>query len=73
MRESGKTLMKVAGWVFLPILILTMVLGYSGNADLARVGNSILVLAVPSCGLLLLVGFVLWISGRSSANGQESR
>ena len=65
--------MKVAGWVFLPILILTMVLGYSGNADLARVGNSILVLAVPSCGLLLLVGFVLWISGRSSANGQESR
>jgi hypothetical protein len=45
--------------LMIPLLILTMVMGYSGNAQLAGIGNTILV------GTMLLVVFdILWMRRR---------
>lgn len=63
----GMALMKIAGWTVLPVLLLTMSLGYTGDADLASLANGILILAILACGALFTVGLVIWVVERKSA------
>jgi hypothetical protein len=45
--------------LMVPLLIVTMVLGYSGNAELAAIGNTVLMGTI-----LLVIGDMLWLRFR---------
>jgi hypothetical protein len=62
--STGKLLIKIAGFIFAPIFLVTMVLGYSGSAHLAAAGNTILLLAMLLCLPLAVVGAAMWFVGR---------
>lgn len=65
MLSTGKLLIKIAGLVFVPALLVAMALGYSGSAQLAGMGNMLLLLAMLLCLPIAVVGAVMWLAGRS--------
>lgn len=65
MLSTGKLLIKIAAFVFVPALVLAIALGYSGSAQLAGIGNMLLFLAMLLCLPIAVVGAVMWLAGRS--------
>lgn len=65
MLSTGKLLIKIAAFVFVPALVVTMALAYSGSAQLAGIGNTLLLLAMLLCLPIAVVGAVMWLAGRS--------
>ena len=65
MLSTGNLLIKIAAFVFVPALLVAMALGYSGSAQLAGIGNTLLLLAILPCLPLAVVGAVMWLAGRS--------
>lgn len=65
MLSTGKLLVKIAAIVFVPALLIAMALGYSGSAQLAGIGNTLLLLAMLLCLPIAVVGAVMWLAGRS--------
>jgi hypothetical protein len=63
--STGRLLIKIAAFVFVPALLVAMALGYSGSAQLAGIGNTLLLLAILPCLPLAVVGAVMWLAGRS--------
>lgn len=65
MATIGKILLRTGGGLFAFLLVVSMVLGYSGSARLSTIGNTLLLLAVLVTVPLLLAGLVLYLIGRS--------
>ena len=65
MLSTGKLLIKIAALVFAPALVVALPLGYSGSAQLAGMGNVVLLLAMLLCVPIAVVGAVMWLAGRS--------
>jgi lincosamide nucleotidyltransferase A/C/D/E len=63
--STGKLLIKIAAFVFVPALLVAIALGYSGSAQLAGIGNTLLLLAMLLCLPIAVVGAVMWLAGRS--------
>ena len=61
MKTTPKFLMLAGLIVFAVLLIVAVVLGYSGSSDLAAVGNLVLLIGVALGGLIFLGGVLAWI------------
>ena len=61
MKTTPKFLMLAGLIVFAVLLIVAVVLGYSGSSDLAAVGNLVLLVGVALGGLIFLGGVLAWI------------
>lgn len=61
MKTTPKFLMLAGLIVFAVLLIVAVVLGYSGSSDLAAVGNLVLLIGVALGGLIFLGGMLAWI------------
>jgi hypothetical protein len=63
--STGKLLIKIAAFGFVPAFLVALALGYSGSAQLAGIGNTLLLLAMLPCLPIAVVGAIMWLAGRS--------
>lgn len=62
MREASRLLVRIALSIFVVVLIPSLVLGYSGNNDLASIANTLLLGILLFSGTLLVAALILRLS-----------